>query len=207
MKGKDKALPPEVVIATRNPGKLREIKDILAPPGWRILSLRDFPEIPAIEEDGATFAENAEKKARDVARQTGRVAITDNSGLTVEALQGRPGVLSSRYAGEKATDRERCQKVLTEMAGIPDGQRQAAFICAIAVALPHGEVRTVEGECRGEIAYTPQGEQGFGYDPIFFLPDLGKTMAELDPQVKNRLSHRARALEKLKSILPQFLIP
>ncbi len=194
----------EVVIATRNEGKLREIRDILAPWGLRILSLKDFPRIPEIIEDGSTFAENAAQKAREVARRTGRMAIADDSGLVVEALQGRPGVFSSRYAGEKATDEERIQKLLAEMAGIPERKRQAAFVCTIAIATPEGKVELLEGRCPGQIAFAPRGQHGFGYDPIFSLPELGKTMAELDPEVKNRISHRARALEKLKTILPGF---
>lgn len=195
----------ELVIATRNTGKLREIQALLAPLGLKILSLRDFPEIPDIVEDGKTFGENAIKKAAAVARLTGRVAIADDSGLAVDALQGRPGVFSSRYAGEEANDAGRYRKLLKEMAGIPRGKRRAAFICAMAVASPGGKVEVVEGECRGEIAFAPQGSHGFGYDPVFYLPDRCKTMAELEPEVKNRISHRARALEKLKQVLPKFL--
>jgi XTP/dITP diphosphohydrolase len=205
VKGRDESFPSEVVIATRNPGKLREIKDILAPFGWKILFLQDFPGIPEVLEDGATFAENAGKKAREIARQTGRITIADDSGLVVDALQGRPGVFSSRYAGENASDRERCQKLLAEMSGVPEEKREAAFVCAIAVATPQGKTETVEGECRGKIALAPRGKQGFGYDPIFFLPDLAKTMAELPPEVKNRISHRARALEKLKEVLATLI--
>jgi XTP/dITP diphosphohydrolase len=195
----------EVVIATRNSGKLREIQAILSPLGLKILSLRDFPEIPEIIEDGQTFEENAVKKAAAVSRQTSRMAIADDSGLAVDALQGRPGVFSSRYAGEKATDAERYQKLLKEMTGTPQGKRGAAFICAMAVASPKGKVEVVEGECRGEIAFAPKGSHGFGYDPVFYLPEWGKTMAELDPEVKNRISHRAQALEKLKQVLQKFL--
>jgi XTP/dITP diphosphohydrolase len=205
LKGKDQALPREVVIATRNEGKLREIKDILGPWSFKILSLKDFPWIPEIIEDGSTFAENAAKKAREVARQTDRLAIADDSGLVVDALQGRPGVFSSRYGGEKATDEQRIQKLLVEMTEIPEGKRQTAFVCTIAVATPQGEVELLEGRFRGQIAFAPRGKHGFGYDPIFFLPELGKTMAELDPEVKNRISHRARALEKLKELLPTIL--
>lgn len=204
LKGKDQALPREIVIATRNEGKLREIKDILAAWSLKTLSLKDFPWIPEIIEDGSTFAENAAKKAREVARQTDRLAIADDSGLVVDALQRRPGVFSSRYGGEKATDEQRFQKLLAEMTEIPEGKRQAAFVCTIAVATPQGEVELLEGRCRGQIAFAPRGEHGFGYDPIFFLPELGKTMAELDPEVKNRISHRARALEKLKELLPKI---
>jgi len=195
----------EVVIATRNSGKLREIRAILAPLELKILSLRDFPEIPEIIEDGQTFEENAVKKAAAVARQTGRMAIADDSGLAVDALQGRPGVFSSRYAGERATDAERYQKLLKEMTGTPQGKRGASFICAIAVASPKGKTESVEGQCRGEIAFAPKGSHGFGYDPVFYLPERGKTMAELEPEVKNRISHRAQALEKLKQVLPNFL--
>jgi XTP/dITP diphosphohydrolase len=195
----------EVVIATRNSGKLREIQAILSPLGLKILSLRDFPEVPEIIEDGQTFEENAVKKAAAVSRQTSRMAIADDSGLAVDALQGRPGVFSSRYAGEKATDAERYQKLLKEMTGTPQGKRGAAFICAMAVASPKGKVEVVEGECRGEIAFAPKGSHGFGYDPVFYLPEWGKTMAELDPEVKNRISHRAQALEKLKQVLPKIL--
>jgi XTP/dITP diphosphohydrolase len=195
----------EVVIATRNAGKLREIQEILAPLGLKVLSLRDFPEIPEILEDGQTFEENAVKKAAAVAHQTGRVAIADDSGLTVDALQGRPGVFSSRYAGEDATDADRYRKLLKEMADVPERQRKAAFICAVAVAPPNGKVEVVKGECRGEIALAPKGNHGFGYDPVFYFPEAGKTMAELEPEVKNRISHRARALAKLKQVLPKFL--
>ena len=204
LKGKDLALPREIVIATRNEGKLREIKDILAPWGLNILSLKDFPGILEIIEDGSTFSENAAKKAREVARLTDKLAIADDSGLVVDALEGRPGVFSSRYGGEKATDEQRIQKLLLEMRGIPEGKRQAAFVCTIAVATPQRGVELLEGRCRGQIAFAPRGKHGFGYDPIFFLPELGKTMAELDPEVKNRISHRARALEKLKELLPKI---
>jgi XTP/dITP diphosphohydrolase len=195
----------EVVIATRNPGKRREIQAILSPFSLKILSLEDFPGVPEVLEDGATFAENAAKKALTIARLTGRPSIADDSGLAVVALKGRPGVFSSRYAGENATDQERCQKLLEEMAEIPQGQREAAFLCAIAIALPDGKMQVVQGECRGSIAFAPRGKHGFGYDPIFFIPEFAKTMAELESEVKNRISHRARALEQLKLILPKFL--
>ena len=194
-----------MVIATRNAGKLREIQAILAPMGLEISSLRDFPEIPEIIEDGQTFEENAVKKAVAVARQTGRVAIADDSGLAVDSLQGRPGVFSSRYAGENATDAGRYQKLLKEMSAVTKENRGAAFICVIAVSSPEGKAETVAGQCRGEIALAPRGSHGFGYDPVFYLPEVGKTMAEVAPEVKNRISHRAQALEKLKQVLPDFL--
>jgi XTP/dITP diphosphohydrolase len=205
LKSRESAIPREVVIATRNPGKLREIEAILSPLHLNLLSLRDFPDLPEVEEDGATFAENAGKKARAIARLTGRPSIADDSGLAVDALGGQPGVLSARYAGGNATDRERYQKLLDEMTEIPEGKRQATFVCTLAVAFPKGKMQIVEGECRGWITLAPRGKHGFGYDPIFFVPEFGKTMAELEPEVKNRISHRARALEKLKLILPEFL--
>ena len=196
----------EIVVATRNPGKLKEIEAILAAYPVRLLSLNEFPAVPEIPEDGVTFAENAAQKARTVSRLTGRIAIADDSGLTVDALQGRPGVFSSRYAGEDATDEDRYRKLLKEMESIPDGKRTGAFVCAAAVASPSGETEIVESQIRGAIAFEPRGLYGFGYDPIFFLAELGRTVAELEPELKNRISHRAQALEKLKQILPRFIL-
>ncbi len=195
----------EIIIATHNPGKLREMQALLAPLGFKILSLKDFPDAPNVLEDGATFAENAAKKAKAVARMTARPAIADDSGLVVKALGGRPGVFTSRFAGERTSDRDKCKRLLEEMAGIPEEEREAAFVCAIAAAHPRGEAEIVEGECRGRITSSPRGENGFGFDPVFFIPELGKTLAEIEPEVKNQVSHRGRALRKLIQILPQFL--
>ena len=197
----------EIVVATRNLGKLKEIKAILGDYPVKFLSLKDFPDVPEIPEDGETFAENAVQKARTVARLTGRIAIADDSGLTVDALNGRPGVYSSRYAGDNATDEDRYLKLLQEMESIPDGKRQGAFVCAAAVASPSGEAEIVESEIRGSIAFEPRGRHGFGYDPVFFIPEFGQTVAELEPDLKNRISHRAKALEKLRGILPKFISP
>lgn len=202
---KKKDVQKEIVIATRNPGKMREITSILESSQIKFLSLLDFPEIPEIIEDGTTFAENAQKKAMVISRLTGRLAIADDSGLCVQAWQGKPGIFSSRFAGENATDKERYQKLLREMQGIPLAKRRAAFFCAIAIASPQGKVQVVEGKCSGLISLSPRGTHGFGFDPIFLLPKLGKTMAELGPEEKNKISHRARALKKLKKILPTFL--
>lgn len=200
-----KNVPKEIVIATRNPGKTKEIASILKSSRIKFLSLLDFPQIPEVIEDGATFAENAQKKALVISQLTGRFAIADDSGLCVEALQGKPGIFSSRFAGENATDKERYQKLLRQMQGIPLAKRKATFFCAIAVASPQGKVQVVEGKCAGLISPSPRGTHGFGFDPIFFLPKLGKTMAELNPEEKNKISHRGRALRKLKKILPAFL--
>jgi XTP/dITP diphosphohydrolase len=145
------------------------------------------------------------KKAVAIAHQTGRIAIADDSGISIDALHGRPGVFSSRYAGEGAADAGRYQKLLGEMSGVPKEKRGATFVCVIAVSSPEGKAETVVGQCRGEIALAPRGSHGFGYDPVFYLPELGRTMAEVDPEVKNRISHRAQALERLKQVLPKFL--
>ncbi|MFH1596308.1 MAG: XTP/dITP diphosphatase [Pseudomonadota bacterium] len=197
---------PTLVMATRNPGKIRELREILQDLGIKLLSLADFPELPEIPEAGPTFAENAAAKARAVARLTGLPALADDSGLEVAALRGRPGVWSARYAQDRTapatpSDEDNWRKLLEEMAGVPLTARQARFVCEIALALPDGRLFKAHGECAGRIALTPQGEQGFGYDPVFALPEYGRTMAALAPQVKNRISHRARALAALKELL------
>jgi XTP/dITP diphosphohydrolase len=206
---KDDILSPglEIVVATRNPGKLKEMEAILSVDYARFLSLKDFPALPEVIEDGKTFAENALKKARTVARLTGRIAVADDSGLTVDALQGRPGIYSSRYAGENASDEDRCRKLLKEMEAVPEGERAGAFVCAAAVASPGEEGDVVEARWPGTIAFAPRGANGFGYDPIFFIPEMNKTVAELAPAVKNKISHRARALEMLKRLLSKYLSP
>jgi XTP/dITP diphosphohydrolase len=195
----------EIVVATRNPGKLKEIEAILSVDSARFLSLKEFPGIPEIIEDGNTFAENALKKARTVARLTGRIAVADDSGLAVNALQGRPGIYSSRYAGENASDEDRCRKLLKEMESVPEGKRGGVFVCAAAVASPGQDGEVVEAKWRGTITFAPRGANGFGYDPIFYIPEMNQTVAELDPAVKNKISHRAQAFEKLKQILPKYL--
>lgn len=193
-------------MATRNAGKVRELRDLLQGLGIGLLSLADFPELPEIPEEGATFAENAATKAREVARLTGLPALADDSGLEVAALGGRPGVYSARYAQDRTqpltpTDPDNWGKLLEEMSGVPWEQRQARFVCAIVLALTDGRVFTARGECGGYIALEPKGEHGFGYDPVFWVPEYGRTMAELGPEVKNRISHRARALAALQEIL------
>lgn len=197
--------PQEIVVATRNQGKLKEIASILKIPHIQFLSLQNFSEVPEIIEDGFTFAENAQKKALAVARLTNRPTIADDSGLCVEALQGKPGIYSSRFAGEDATDMERCYQLLAQLQGVPLRQRKATFFCAIAIASPNGKIKITEGKCHGLISLVPRGSHGFGFDPIFLLPKLGKTMAELSPEEKNKISHRAQALRKIKKFLPSFL--
>jgi XTP/dITP diphosphohydrolase len=171
-----------------------------------LLSLDDFPEMPEIPETGATFAENAGAKALAVARATGLPALADDSGLEVAALSGRPGVYSARYAGDRTaprapTDEDNWRKLLEELEGVPWEARQARFVCEIALARPDGRLYRARGECAGFIAKAPRGERGFGYDPVFWVPAFKRTMAELGPGVKNRISHRARALQALKELL------
>ncbi len=192
----------ELVIATKNSHKVREIKDKFSCiENLEIRSLDDFDNVPDVLEDGKTFEQNSLKKAREISRCTGLPCLADDSGLVVDALKGEPGVYSARYAGENATDGERNSLVLEKMKDIPDDKRAARFICAIAIVMPDGREFLTEGRCEGTIAREPGGDQGFGYDPIFYLPDLGKTMAELPLSEKNRISHRALALEKAKAIL------
>ncbi|MEW6388165.1 MAG: XTP/dITP diphosphatase [Thermodesulfobacteriota bacterium] len=198
--------PATLVMATRNAGKVRELAALLGDLDIRLLSLVDFPELPEIPEEGATFAENAATKAREVARLTGLPALADDSGLEVEALGGRPGVFSARYAMERTaprapTDEDNWRKLLDELKDVPQDQRRARFVCDIALALPEGRLLRAHGECRGYIALEPRGHQGFGYDPVFWVPEFEATMAELAPEIKNRISHRAKALTALKELI------
>jgi len=193
-------------MATRNNGKVREMADLLRDLGVRLLSLADFPEIADIPEEGTTFAENALTKARMVARLTGLPTLADDSGLEVEALGGRPGVFSARYAqdrteGRTPEDADNWQKLLDELRDVPKNQRQARFVCEIALYFPDGRLITTRGELAGVIALAPRGNRGFGYDPVFFVPEYQATVAELDLATKNRISHRGEALQKLKEIL------
>ena len=195
-----------LVMATRNAGKVRELAELLRDLDVRLLSLDDFPELPEIPEEGATFAENALTKAQTVARLTGLPALADDSGLEVEALGGRPGVFSARYAqdrtGERTpSDEDNWRKLLDELREVSPEKRQARFVCEIALAWPNGRLLTTRGEVSGVIAQEPKGTGGFGYDPVFWVPAYQATVAELDLAVKNRISHRGRALKQLKDIL------
>ncbi|MDK2889350.1 MAG: XTP/dITP diphosphohydrolase [Thermoanaerobacter sp.] len=191
----------KLVLATRNPGKVRELSQLLSPLGYEVLSLEHFPGVPEVVENGATFRDNAVKKATAVARHTGQLALADDSGLEVDYLGGAPGVHSARFAGEGHDDRANNEKLLRLLAGVPPEKRTARFRCVVAVATPEGKVFTTEGTCEGVIAEEPRGEGGFGYDPLFYVPSCGKTFAELDPEVKNRISHRGRALALMREIL------
>jgi XTP/dITP diphosphohydrolase len=193
-----------LVIATRNKGKCAEIRELLEGYPVTIKDLTDFGPIPAVVEDGVSFDENAYKKASFTARVLGLPALADDSGLVVAALGGAPGVVSARYAGPGATDAERCRRVLAEMTGKAD--RRAAFECVISVAVPMGAALTYEGRCEGLITEEPMGENGFGYDPIFYYPPLKKTFAQLSREEKSRVSHRGKALAELRSEFGKVLI-
>ena len=193
-----------IVIATRNKGKTAEIRDMLTDFPVHIKNLDDFGPIPEIEEDGETFDDNAYKKASVTARILGMPALADDSGLMVEALDGAPGVYSARYAGDKANDQQRCEKLLKEMQGKTN--RKAAFECVISIAVPTGPALTYEARCEGLIAEKPYGNNGFGYDSVFFFPLLKKTFAELTRVEKSRVSHRGKALGELKEEFDKVLI-
>jgi XTP/dITP diphosphohydrolase len=185
-----------LVIASRNHAKTTEIVDLLEDYPVTIKNLDDFGPIPEVIEDGLTFEENAYKKASFTARVLGYPALADDSGLCVFALDGAPGVHSARYAGENATDRQRCQKLLKELCNTQN--RNAAFYTVISLAVPTGPALTYEAQCQGEITKTPSGQNGFGYDPIFYYPPLKKTFAQLSMSEKNKVSHRGKALRELK---------
>ncbi len=187
--------PGEIVVASSNPGKLREFRAILSDRSFRLLGLGDFPPL-ALPEEGDDYAANARAKARHAADGLGRWALADDSGLEVEALGGRPGPYSARYGGPGLDDAGRCQRLLAELEGVEDGRRGARFVCVAALAAPGGELWSARGELEGRVLRAPRGRGGFGYDPIFQLAD-GRALAELSEAEKNQLSHRARAVAAL----------
>ena len=195
----------EVIIATKNRGKAREFEHLFKKFGYEVKTLLDFPEIEDVEETGTTFEENAILKAESISKALNRIVIGDDSGLVVDALDGRPGIFSARYAGEDKDDEANLQKVLKELQDVPEAKRQARFYCALAVASPEKETFTVAGTCEGIILREKRGSFGFGYDPIFFVTEKNKAMAELAPDEKSQISHRARALIKLEDELPTLL--
>lgn len=188
----------KLVIATKNAGKAREMAAILSDLPYEVVSLADYPDAPEVEETGATFVENATIKAKAYAEFTGELTLADDSGLEVDALDGAPGVYSSRFA---PSDLKRVAKLLELLKSVPKEERTARFRCAIAITEPDGVVRTCEGSVEGIISREIKGSNGFGYDPIFFVPELGKHMAELTSSEKNAISHRGKALEKAKKLL------
>jgi XTP/dITP diphosphohydrolase len=195
---------PKLLLATSNPGKIREYRSLLDGLGYRITTLAEEGITKAVTESGNSYEQNARSKATAYARLSQLVALADDSGMEVDALDGHPGVKSARFAGETATDAQRVSLLLTGLEGVPWGQRTAHFKCVIAIATPEGQSEICYGECHGVIALEARGENGFGYDPIFFVPELGKTMAELPLEAKNEISHRARASQKARQVLRQL---
>jgi len=194
-----------IFIVTRNQGKLREIEDLLRGEGYLFFSLEDFPQIPSPPETGQTLEENARIKALQGARATGYVALGEDSSLEIDVLGGRPGIESARFLGERASDEDRNRQILEWMKGYKGEERKARFRCVVAIAQGDRILGTATGTCEGLIAEVPRGKGGFGFDPIFLLPDYGKTLAELGPRLKNRVSHRGMALRKAREILRRSL--
>ena len=193
-----------ILLATHNAGKVREIRRLAMGHPWHWHSLDDFADVPPAVEDAETFAENARRKALHYNAATGLPTLADDSGLEVDCLGGAPGVHSARYAGEGASDKDLMRVLLAKLEGVPLEERQARFRCVIAVAWPSGRVETVEGTREGVIAQEPRGDNGFGYDPVFYLPDYHRTMAEIPMGQKNRISHRAEAARKAVTLLHEL---
>ncbi len=196
----------KLVLATKNENKVKEVAQFLAPHDIEVISLSDFPGMPEVIEDGQTFKENAVLKATKACMFTGLAALADDSGLEVDCLDGLPGIHSARFAGKDKNDAGNNKKLLELMAGVPLEQRTARFKCVMAVATTEGFVYSTEGTCEGVIAKAPRGDGGFGYDPLFYLPEYGKTFAELGLETKNKISHRARALAGVLDIIEELKI-
>jgi len=190
-----------MVVASRNKKKAKEIMEILEGLDWTVMSAVDAGAEFEVVEDGATFEENSYKKALEFMETTGMTAIADDSGLEVDELCGRPGVHSARFSGKNATDESNNLKLLAMMVDVPEAKRTARFVCAATVVFPDGGHFTVRGECEGQILFEPKGTGGFGYDPLFYLPDYDRTFAQLDARTKNSISHRARAFSKVRKRL------
>ena len=196
-----------LVVATQNQGKLHELRHLLGDLPFKLYSLSDFPNIAPIPETGNSFIENASLKAVGYATQTGRLTLADDSGLEVDALDGAPGILSARYAGESASDAERIEKLLLQLSGNAAVKRSARFVAAVAIADGDGRILDVSvGECNGRIDFAPRGSEGFGYDPVFIPSGYDKTFAELKGEIKNEISHRARALASAREFLRTLTI-
>jgi XTP/dITP diphosphohydrolase len=195
----------EVVLGSRNHGKIAELRSLLKGLPLRVLSFLDFPDLPVVEEDGKSFRQNAEKKAKAIAKATGRIAIADDSGLEVDWLDGAPGVWSARFAGEKATDRDNSRKLLKLLDGVSWEQRNARFVCVICASDPRGRTVSAEGVCEGMISFEMRGTHGFGYDPVLIPKGHRMTMAEMEADQKNRVSHRADAMNKFRVIFKEFV--
>ena len=195
----------KILLATANKGKVIELEELLAGLEITVLSLSDFPDFPEVEENGQTFAENAFIKARAVAKMSKIISMADDSGLEVDALGGAPGVFSARYAGEPKSDERNIDRLLTELINVTEPKRTARFRCCLAIVSPDGLERLTEGSIEGKILKARRGTGGFGYDPVFYLPELDKTMAELNLAEKNSLSHRAHAFRQAIPILKELV--
>ncbi|MFP3899005.1 MAG: RdgB/HAM1 family non-canonical purine NTP pyrophosphatase [Dehalococcoidia bacterium] len=195
---------PKLLLATSNSGKIGEYRFLLDGLGYRLTTLREEGITEVVTESGNTYEENARLKALAYARLSRLTTLADDSGLEVDALNGEPGVKSARLAGASATDAQKVSLLLSRLPGVPEQERTACFKCVIAIASPEGRVELCHGECRGLIAFQARGENGFGYDPVFLLPERGKTMAELPAEVKNQISHRARASQEARRVLQQL---
>ena len=191
----------ELILATRNRHKGEELTVLLSHLGVTIRTLADFPEAPEVEEDGATCEANAIKKALEISRATGLAAVADDTGLEVDALGGRPGVYAARYAGEGATYEDNCRKLIQELAGVPRNRRTARFVTVAALVVPGKQIQVAQGTLDGYITEIPSGSHGFGYDPVFYVPELSATLAELTAEQKNRISHRAKAFQRVREFL------
>jgi XTP/dITP diphosphohydrolase len=196
---------PRLLVATTNRGKVAEYSSLLDGLDIEMITLDQAGIRQEAREDHNTFAENARSKAEFYAGLSGLLTLADDSGLEVDALGGEPGVRSSRYAGDNATDSDRVNFLLNKLKGVPPEKRQARFKCVTAIAAPGGYLKLVSGECEGFIALEPRGENGFGYDPIFYLPQYGKTIAEISPGLKNEISHRGRAAKKAREVLARII--
>lgn len=195
----------DLLLATRNKNKVKELQALLEDMPVRVISLLDYPDLPDTPETGTTFAENAAIKSEAAAAATGKISLADDSGLVVDALGGKPGVYSSRFAGPDATDLDKCLKILSDLDGVADERRTARFKAAIAISVPDGDTVVVEGTCEGRISRWPHGDNGFGYDPIFYVPELDATMAEISQEHKNAISHRGKALRRAKEALHMII--
>jgi XTP/dITP diphosphohydrolase len=195
----------KIIIATNNLGKAKEFEKLFDKYGISIETLHDYPELPEVEETGVTFKENAFKKANEISQILGQVVLADDSGLEVDALNGAPGVYSARYAGEPANDENNNNKLLQDLKSVPNTNRAAQFHCSLALVGPDREPLHVEGKVKGFILREPKGNNGFGYDPLFYIPELDQTMAELSDEEKNEVSHRAQAIKQLEKHLKDWL--
>ena len=191
----------KVIFATGNEGKMKEIREILGDLDIELLSLKDAGIHADIAEDGKTFEENAQIKARAIEKLTGEIVLADDSGLEIDYLNGEPGIYSARYMGEDTSYRIKNANLIQRLEGVPDEKRTARFVCAIAAAFPDGTMKTVRATMEGRIGYEERGENGFGYDPIFYLPEYGCSSAELSMEEKNKISHRGKALRAIKDAL------